>query len=311
MSFRLTILGSSAAAPALGRYTSCQYLNIQNKHFLIDCGEGAQMQVQRFDIPIGKISKIFISHLHGDHYLGLMGLLFSMHLNKRTSDLDLYSPYGLNEIILLHLKYSKSSLNYQINYHTFDPSEKKILVDDEKLTVETIPLNHKLPCAGFLFREKTKPLNINKDKLPNGMLLQHIATLKRGEDVYTESGKLIYKSSDFTLPPKVPLSYAYCSDTMWNEPMAEQIKDVDLLYHESTFMDMDADKARETKHSTAKQAAEMAKLCGAKKLLLGHFSARYRDLDLMLAEAKATFENTILAVEGQTIDVENLLENVP
>ncbi|MFM7430308.1 MAG: MBL fold metallo-hydrolase, partial [Flammeovirgaceae bacterium] len=140
MPFRLSILGSSAAAPALGRYTSCQYLNIQNKHFLIDCGEGAQMQMQRFDIPIGKISKIFVSHLHGDHYLGLMGLLFSMHLNKRTSDLDLYSPYGLNEIILLHLKYSKSRLNYHINYHAFDPSERKILVDDEKLTVETIPL---------------------------------------------------------------------------------------------------------------------------------------------------------------------------
>lgn len=264
--------------------------------------------MQRFEIPIGKISKIFISHLHGDHYLGLMGLLFSMHLNKRTSDLDLYSPYGLNEIILLHLKYSKSSLHYHINYHPFDPFEKKILVDDEKLTVETIPLNHKLPCAGFLFRENAKPLNIDKHKLPDGMLLQHIATLKRGEDVYSESGKLMYKSSDFTLPPKSPLSYAYCSDTMWNEPMTKQIKNVDLLYHESTFLDMDKDKALETKHSTAKQAAEMAKLCGAKNLLLGHFSARYRDLDMMLAEAKETFERTILAAEGETIDVEDLLD---
>jgi ribonuclease Z len=304
LSFKVTILGSSAAAPALGRYTSCQYLTIQNKHFLIDCGEGAQMQMQRFDIPISKISKIFISHLHGDHYLGLMGLLFSMHLNKRTSELDLYSPYGLNEIILLHLKYSKSSLNYTINYHTFDPTERKVVVDDAQLTVETIPLNHKLPCAGFLFREKQKALNINKDKLPDSMLLQHIATLKRGEDVYSESGKLMYKNADYTLPPKPPLSYAYCSDTMWNEPMAEQIKEVDLLYHESTFMDTDRDKALETKHSTAKQAAQMAKLCNAKKLLLGHFSARYRDLDLMLVEAKQYFDNVVLAIEGETIDVE-------
>ncbi|MFM7487410.1 MAG: ribonuclease Z [Cytophagales bacterium] len=298
--FSLTVLGSSAAAPALGRFTSCQYLNIHNRHFLIDCGEGAQMQMQRFDVPQSKISHIFISHLHGDHYLGLMGLLFSMHLNKRTYDLHLHAPFGLQEIILLQLKYSKSVLNYTIHFHSFEPTQRAVLLDDDVVRVETIPLNHKLPCAGFLFREKQKSLNLDKRKLQEGMLLQHLALLKQGIDVTDDVGKVIYKSMDFTLPLKPNLSYAYCSDTMWNEPMAEQIKGVNLLYHESTFMETDLDKALETKHSTARQAAAMANLCGAKKLMLGHFSARYRDLNEMLAEAQSEFGNTVLAIEGET-----------
>jgi ribonuclease Z len=301
--FSLTILGSSAAAPALGRFTSCQYLNIHNRHFLIDCGEGAQMQMQRFDVPQSKISHVFISHLHGDHYLGLMGLLFSMHLNKRTYDLHLYAPFGLQEIILLQLKYSKSVLNFNIHFHPFEPTEEVILLDDEVVKVETIPLNHKLPCAGFLFREKHKMLNLNKTKLQDGMLLQHIALLKQGVDVTDETGRVIYKSADYTLPPKPSRSYAYCSDTMWNEAMVQQIKGIDLLYHESTFLETDRDKALETKHSTARQAAAMANLCGAKKLILGHFSARYRDLNDMLTEAQAEFENTVLAIEGETTHI--------
>lgn len=270
---------------------------------MIDCGEGAQMQMQRFDVPQSKINHIFINHLHGDHYLGLMGLLFSMHLNKRTYDLHLYAPFGLQEIILLQLKYSKSVLNFTIHFHAFDPAVRTVLFYDDVLHVETIPLNHKLPCAGFLFRGKNKSLNIDKTKLQEGMLLQHIALLKQGLDVTDTNGNVIYRSKDFTLPPKPVLSYAYCSDTMWNEPMVEQIQGVDLLYHESTFMDADRDKAFETKHSTAKQAAEMAKLCEAKKLMLGHFSARYRDLNEMLTEAKTVFENTVLAIEGDTIVV--------
>ncbi|MFM7856985.1 MAG: ribonuclease Z [Flammeovirgaceae bacterium] len=294
--FSLTILGSGAAAPALGRHTSCQYLNIHSRHFLIDCGEGAQMQMQLFEVPISKINHIFISHLHGDHYLGLMGLLFSMHLNKRTYDLHLYAPFGLQEIILLQLKYSKSVLNFNIHFHPFEPAEQTVLLADDIVSVETIPLNHKLPCAGFLFREKPRTLNLNKEKLPKGMLLQHIALLKQGLDVVDNIGQVIYKNTDYTLPPKKTRSYAYCSDTMWNEPMAQQIKNVNLLYHESTFLETDLGKATETKHSTAKQAAEMAKLCGAKKLILGHFSARYRDLDELLAEAKVVFENTILVL---------------
>jgi ribonuclease Z len=303
-SFSLTILGASGAVPVYGRFPSSQYLVIQNKHFLIDCGEGCQLQLARYEIPIHKIDHIFISHLHGDHYLGLTGLLFSMHLQKRKADLHLYSPPGLNEIILLQLKYSRSVLNYSLHFHSFDPTQKYQLLENDALTVETIPLFHKLPCAGFLFKEKPKQRRIDKEQLIKGMLLQHIVALKTGQDVFDEQGKLLYKNEDFTLDPKRSLSYAYCSDTAFFEPIIEQIDEVDLLYHEATFMDEEEAKANETKHSTARQAAEIAKRSRAKRLLIGHFSARYKDLEPLLAEAKSVFGNSSLAIEGQTFTIE-------
>lgn len=303
VSFKLTILGSSGALPAYGRFPTSQYLIIQNKHFLIDSGEGVQMQLMRYQIPIHKIDHIFISHLHGDHYLGLMGLLFSMHLQRRMNDLHLHSQKGLDEIILLQLKYSKSSLNFNIIFHAFDASQIQILHEDDVLTVHTIPLIHKLDCAGFLFREKPKPRKINKEKLREGMLLQHIAQLKTGADVHDENGNLLYLNSEYTLTPAPSLSYAFCSDTAWNENMIEQIREVDLLYHEATFMEEEKDKAKETKHSTAAEAATMAKQCAAKKLLIGHFSARYRELEPLLAEARDIFINTELAIEGNTFEL--------
>jgi ribonuclease Z len=303
-SFSLTILGASGAVPIYGRFPSSQYLVIQNKHILIDCGEGCQLQLARYEIPIHKIDHIFISHLHGDHYLGLTGLLFSMHLQKRKADLHLYSPAGLNEIILLQLKYSRSVLNYSLHFHSFDPTQKYQLLENDGLTVETIPLFHKLSCAGFLFKETPKHRRLDKEKLVKGMLLQHIVALKTGQDVFDEQGKLLYKNEDFTLAPKRSLSYAYCSDTAFFEPIIEQIDEVDLLYHEATFMDEEEAKANETKHSTASQAAEIAKRSRAKRLLIGHFSARYKDLEPLLAEAKSVFENSSLAIEGQTFTIE-------
>ena len=303
VSFKLTILGSSGALPAYGRFPTSQYLNIQNKHFLIDCGEGVQMQLMRYQIPIHKIDHIFISHLHGDHYLGLMGLLFSMHLQRRVNDLHLYSQKGLDEIILLQLKYSKSSLNFNIVFHAFTASQIQVLHEDDVLTVQTIPLIHKLDCAGFLFREKTRPRKINKEKLKEGMLLQHIALLKTGADVHDETGNLLYLNSEYTVASQSSCSYAFCSDTAWNENMIEQIREVDLLYHEATFMEEERDKARETKHSTAAEAATMAKRCNARKLLIGHFSARYRELEPILFEAREIFPNTELAIEGNTFEV--------
>jgi len=303
--FSLTILGSSGAVPAIGRFPTSQYLCIQNRHFLIDCGEGAQMQFARFQISQLKISHIFISHLHGDHYLGLMPLLFSMHLNKRTDDLHLYSPMGLDEIITLQLKYSKSSLNYKIIFHPFDPNKIQLLFEDDALTVETIPLIHKLDCAGFLFREKQKPKRIDKNKLADGIKLQHIPILKTGADIYDEQGNLLYKNEDFTLPARPSYSYAYCSDTAWNEAMIPQIANVDLLYHEATFLHEDLNRAIETKHSTTQQAAEIAKRANVKKLVIGHFSARYKDLNMLLDEAKNIFENTELAIEGTTFSLQD------
>lgn len=301
--FSLTILGSSGAVPAFGRFPTSQYLVVQNRHFLIDAGEGVQMQLQRFQIPIHKIDCIFISHLHGDHYLGLMGLLFSMHLQRRVNDLHLYSQSGLDEIILVQLKHSKSVLNYQIHFHAFDPTEPVLIYEDKALTVETIPLLHKLPCAGFLIREKTKAVNLNKNKLIPGMLIQHIVQLKLGADVFDAKGDLLYRNGDFTLPPPPSYSYAFCSDTAFNKNMIEQIRSVTLLYHEATFMEEEKDKAHETKHSTAKEAATTAKLGAAQKLIVGHFSARYRDLEPLLNEAREIFSNTFLAEEGNTFEI--------
>ena len=300
MALNLTILGSSGALPAIGRFPSSQYLEIQNRHFLIDCGEGAQIQLSRLQISIHKIDHIFISHLHGDHYLGLMPLLFSMHLHKRTSELHLYSQPGLDEIITLHLKLSKSVLNYKIIFHPFTTTKIQTLFEDEVLSVQTIPLIHKLDCAGFLFKEKIKPRRINKEKLTDEMKLQQIASLKTGSDVFDDKGNLLYKNEDFTLSPRPSLSYAYCSDTAWNESMINQIVGIDLLYHEATFMQVDADKAIETKHSTAAQAAKIAKGAQVKKLIIGHFSARYKDLNMLLDEARGNFLNTELALEGTT-----------
>lgn len=303
MSVKLTILGSSGAIPAFGRFPTSQYLIVQNRHFLIDAGEGVQMQLTRYQIPIHKIDCIFISHLHGDHYLGLMGLLFSMHLQRRVNDLHLYSQPGLDEIILLQLKYSKSVLNYQIHFHVYDPNQETIIYEDNVLTVETIPLIHKLPCAGFLFREKAKPVNLNKQKLMPGMLIQHIAQLKKGADVYDDHGKLLYLNSDFTLPPPPSYSYAFCSDTAWNEAMIKQIMGVNLLYHEATFMEEEKSKAHETKHSTTLEAATIAKHAEVDRLIIGHFSARYRELELLLTEAKTIFQNTSLAEEGTSFEI--------
>jgi len=260
------------------------------------------MQLMRYQIPFLRIDHIFISHLHGDHYLGLMGLLFSMHLQRRTNELHLHSQKGLDEIILLQLKYSRSSLNYNIIFHAFDASKAQRIHEDEIFTVDTIPLIHKLDCAGFLFREKPKPRKINKDKLQKGMLLQHIALLKTGADVLDGDGNILYRNSDYTLPPQTPLSYAFCSDTALNENMIEQIRSADLLYHEATFMEEEKEKAKETKHSTAAEAATTALKAGVHKLLIGHFSARYRELEPMLLEARGIFPNTELAIEGTTFE---------
>jgi ribonuclease Z len=301
--FQLTILGASGAIPAYGRFTSSQYLNIQNRHFLVDCGEAAQIQIAKTNISVQRINHIFISHLHGDHYLGLMGLLFSMHLNHRESDVHLYAHRGLDEIILTQLKHSHSVLNYRLHFHELTPGRNEVIYEDEFLTVESFPLMHRLACSGFVFREKPKPRRIDKDRLPADMKLQYIAQLKQGKDIHDEQGHLLYKNEDFTLPPRPSLSYAYCSDTAFFPELARYIKDVDLLYHEATFMEEEREKATSTFHSTAADAARVAQMVNAKKLLIGHFSARYRELDALLNEAKAVFPGTELAIELSTFEV--------
>jgi ribonuclease Z len=302
--FEITILGSSGAIPAYGRYPSCQFIQVANKYFLIDCGEGAQMQMSRFQVPFHKIQRIFISHLHGDHVLGLMGLLFSMHLQKRSADLHLHAFKGLDEIIIAHLKYSHSALNFTIVFHTTQEGTMETIFEDDTITVETIPLYHRIACSGFLIKEKPKPRRINKNKLPPTILLQQIIALKEGRDILDDAGNIIYKNDALTLPPPPSLSYAYCSDTAFNLEIAKQIEGVNLLYHEATFMQEEKKKALETFHSTTADAAHIAIQSNAKALLIGHFSARYRDLDLVLKETQEIFPNTSLAIEGQTFKIE-------
>lgn len=299
MSFKITILGSSGAMPAYGRHPSSQFIEIQNRSFLVDCGEATQMQLMRLQANFHRINHIFISHLHGDHYLGLMGLIFTMHLQRRMNDLHVYSHRGLDEIITTQLRYSRSAPSFKIIFHRLEKGLREIIFEDDALTIETIPLSHKIRCSGFLFKEKIKPRRIDKTKLPEGLLLQQIVNLKKGEDVHDASGNILYKNETLTLSPRKSRSYAYCSDTAFEKSFVDQIKNIDLLYHEATFIEDEESKARETKHSTAKQAATVAQLAEVNTLLLGHFSARYKDLAPILEEAKSIFPNSKLALEGE------------
>lgn len=305
MSFKITILGSSGALPAYGRHPSAQVVEIQNRHFLVDCGEATQIQLMKMQSNFHRINHIFISHLHGDHYLGLMGLIFTMHLQKRVNDLHVYSHRGLDEIITTQLRYSRSAPSYKIIFHRLEKGIREILYDDDALTVETIPLSHKIRCSGFLFKEKTKPRRIDKTRLPDGLKLQQIANLKRGDDVVDDDGKILFRNSELTFDPRKSRSYAYCSDTEFDPGISDQIRSVDILYHEATFMDADIAKAVETKHSTARQAAIIARTAGAHALIIGHFSARYRELEPVLAEAMSEFPNCRLAMEGSEFIVED------
>ena len=289
--------------PAYGRHPTAQFIEIQNRSFLVDCGEATQMQLMRMQANFHRINHIFISHLHGDHYLGLMGLIFTLHLQRRTNDLHVYSHRGLDEIITTQLRYSRSAPSFKIVFHRLEKGVRETIFEDEALTVETIPLSHKIRCSGFLFKEKIKPRRIDKTKLPEGLLLQQIVSLKRGDDVLDEKGSVLHRNNDLTLPPRKSRTYAYCSDTEFDRNFIEQIRNVDLLYHEATFVDSDQLKAKETKHSTAKQAATVAQLANVGSLLLGHFSARYRDLVPILEEARTIFPNSRLALEGEEFTI--------
>jgi ribonuclease Z len=301
--FELTILGANAAIPAHGRFPTSQVLCINHRYYLIDCGEGAQIQLFRYKIKINKIHAIFISHLHGDHYLGLMGLLNTMNLRGRTESLYLHGPKGLQEIITTQLKYSYSILNYSLYFIETNQEESVFLFEDKKVTVHTIPLLHRIPCCGFLFREKIKDRNLIKEKIPTELSVAGRIALKKGEDFQHNNQTL--KNEDYTYAPNKSRSYAFCSDTVYlpSSPLIEIIQNVDLLYHEATFTKVHEQRAAQTFHSTAEQAALIAKEANVEQLILGHFSTRYYDLSPVLEEAKIIFPNSVLAIEGETFPV--------
>lgn len=298
MSFELTILGSGAALPTGKRNPAAHYLNCNERHILIDCGEGTQNQIRRYGIKIQKIRYILISHLHGDHFFGLTGLLSTMNLLGRTQGVTLYAPPILKEIIELQLKASGFHYQFKVDFVPLEMTSMQKIMEDKLIEIHAFPMKHRIPAFGFLVKEKTKEHPILGEELrQNGVSLQAIPFFRQGIDYRDDQGKL-FKAEDYTQPPKRSKSYAYCSDTAYFEPLTDCVKGADLLYHEATFIERHKDRAKSTLHSTAKEAAIIAQKAGVRKLILGHISSRYDNTEIHLAEAKSLFENTEVAEDG-------------
>lgn len=302
MDFKVLILGSNSAIPTLKRNPSAQLVLFNQTPYLIDCGEGTQLQLRRYKQKFQKIRQIFISHLHGDHYYGLPGLLTSMHLLGREKELSVYGPEGLEEIIRVNFKHSKTYLRYPLKFIALKEGSEEYIYEDERLKVRSLALDHRVPTFGFVFEEKAHPLKVNKEAITKyDLSIEEILTIKDGTEV-NRSGKPIPKN-ELILEAAKTRNYAYCSDTAYQEELADKIKGIDLLYHEATFMEDLKDRAAETYHSTAKQAATIAMKSEVKKLLIGHFSTRYDEIEPMVLEAKEVFENTEWAKEGKFFEL--------
>ncbi len=306
MSLKLTILGCHSATPRTFAHPTAQYLEINNRSFLIDCGEGTQVQLRKYKIKFSKIEHIFISHLHGDHFFGLIGLISTFGLLNRQNDLHIFGPKGIKEIIILQLKLSNSWLKFNLCFHELDNTASEVIFEDEKVVVQTIPLEHRVYTNGFLFKEKQgeRKLNIDAIKEVPEIEICDYQNLKNGRDFVTRNGDII-ANYNLTFDPVKQLSYAYCSDTAYKPSIVAQIKNVDLLYHESTFLEDRIDLTQHTKHSTAKQAAQIANDAEVGQLILGHYSSRYLDLSLFEKEAKTTFENVVLGEAGKSIEIKD------
>lgn len=300
MIFELQILGSNSASFAYGRHHTSQLLKLNNDSFLIDCGEATQLRLQHFRVKTGRISKIFISHLHGDHFLGLPGLLQSLNIQGRTTPLQVYGPKGLLEILTTINKFSATVINFPLEIIEVDTSVIKPIFTSDFVKVYTIPMDHRIPCCGYLFEEVVKRRNVKSDSLPYGITPDEILTLKNGDHVLHPDGRIKFSVDTYTWPPRKGRKYAYCSDTKYSEQIVPIIKEVDMLYHEATFAEDFADRAAETYHSTAREAGRIAKLGEVGKLIIGHFSSRYAEPSRLLQEARSVFPATYLAEEGET-----------
>ncbi len=303
MAFRLTILGTSSALPTSDRYPTAHVLNVHERLFLIDCGEGTQMQMRRYRIRFGRINHIFISHLHGDHFFGLYPLLSTFNLMGRKTPLHVYAPEPAQELIARHLKDFDINLAYELVVHTLSGKAVKPVLDDRRVDVFSFPLKHRVKSYGFLFREKMADRNIIREKIPEyNLTIAEIARLKKGEDVTRDGGEVI-RTAEVTLLPQKQATYAYCSDTAWFPRLASYVRGVDLLYHEATFSDESEALAVRTGHSTARHAATVALNAGAGRLILGHFSARYRSPAILEEEARQVFPAAEAAFEGATYEI--------
>lgn len=299
----LTILGCHSATPSIHVKPTSQVLEIKGHVFLIDCGEGTQVELRRYKVKFARIKHIFISHLHGDHYFGLIGLISTFRLLTRTADLHIYGPEGLKEVILLQMKLANSWTNFKLVFHELKSMESELIFEDEKVQVFTIPLDHRVYTNGFLFKEKLGNRKLDMSAVSEANIdMAYFRKLQQGADVLNKDGVLIANEL-VTKDPKPPKSYAFCSDTFYSESVIEQVSDCDVLYHESTFLDQHEHLAFPTKHSTAKQAAKVAKKANVKKLILGHYSTRYGNLELFKEEARTIFKNTELAIEGKIFEL--------
>lgn len=301
--FELHILGCGSAVPTTRHFPTSQVVNVRDKLFMIDCGEGAQLQFRKSRLRFSRLNHIFISHLHGDHCFGLPGLVSTLNLLGRTADLHVYSPQGLEEVLAPMLSFFNRQMTYRVIFHAFGTQEPELVYEDRSLTVTTLPLCHRMPCCGFLFAEKPSPSHLNREMADfYGVPLYELNRIKNGADYLTPEGKLV-PNAVLTTPADPPRRYAYCSDTCHLPALAGLVRGVDLLFHEATFAEEDAPRARETFHSTAAQAASIAREAGAKRLVIGHFSARYEDEEQLLREASALFPETVLAREGLCVGI--------
>ena len=298
----LTILGCYAATPRTITNPTSQVLEIKNRLFLIDCGEGTQVQLRKNKVRFSQINHIFISHLHGDHFFGLVGLVSTFALLNRTTDLHIHGPKGIKEIITLQLKLSNSWTAYNLYFHELTSTESELVYEDEKVTVKTIPLDHRIYTNGFLFEEKPAERKLNINAVQNyDINVCYFQNIKNGKDMTLEDGRVIL-NSELTFDPPAPKSYAYCSDTMYDERIIPIIKNADVLYHEATFLETEVHLSEKTKHATAKQAATIALKANVKQLVLGHYSTRYPSIELFREEAETIFPNVLLADDGANFE---------
>ena len=296
---QLTILGCNAATPRKNAQTTAQLLEINGQMVLIDCGEGTQIQLRKLGIKFARIQHIFISHLHGDHFYGLIGLISTFRLLGRTADLHVYGPKGIKEVITLQLKLAKSWTDYNLFFHELEEEVATLILDHEKFTVETLPLDHRVYTNGYLFREKVGKRIINSAAVANyGVDVADMENLKQGKDIQLPNGDWV-ENQLLTFDPAPPKSYAFCSDTAYKPDLAELVQGVSCLYHEATFLDTHQDLAVKTKHSTAEEAAQIAAKAEVGQLILGHFSSRYPDLNAFIEQAQRHFQNVHLAEDGK------------
>lgn len=303
MSFQVRILGSGAALPTSLRNPSSQYISCNDRHILIDCGEGTQNQMRKYHVPIQKINHILISHLHGDHFFGLVGLLSSLHLLGRDKGITIYSPLGLEKIIRIQLEISGAQLPFDLKFVELTGNESRIIFEDKLIQIIAFPLKHRIPTYGYKIQEKEKELPLDAEAFEiSGLSRTLIPKFKNREDVVQEDGKILF-FKDFTLPAKTPKSYAYCSDTIYTESFIDNINNVDLLYHEATFLHNKLDRAKATMHTTAKQAAKLAQKANVKKLILGHLSARYESGEEHTREAQSIFSEVVTVNDGDLYSI--------